>query len=280
MAQVMETSVLVEGGPIHPVMNWGAILAGWLVATGMAGLLYVAGLALGFAAFNPHDVAATAKGIGIGTAVWVVLSWIAGLFVGGMFASWFDGKSDETMGAMHGVAVWGLSLTATALWLSLGMGFAFHHDKPVDDSVGPSGHASMVMTNDEAVWVLRADVHRFASHGEAVPAELSTEGAVVDALLSGHEAAAKAILLASTTETPESIDQALSSWSSHVSTAQAQFKARAEQAARYASMVLWIGFLSGLLALVTATWGGWLGANHIHRVYHTRRYAGRPFAVK
>jgi hypothetical protein len=280
MAQVMETAVLVEGSPAHPTMNWGAIFAGWLVATGIAGLLYVAGLALGFAAFDPHDVAATTKGIGIGTAVWVVLSWVTGLFVGGMFASWFDGKSDETMGAMHGVAVWGLSITATALWLSLGLGLASHHGNPAEGSADPAGTTTAAMTHDDAVWILQANVHRFTSHGESVPAELPMDKAIVGALLSGHEDTAKAILLTVTAETPETVDQALTGWSGQVTAAQAELKAHAEHAAHYASMVLWIGFLSGLLALITAAIGGWLGANKIHKVYHARRYPGRPFAVK
>jgi site-specific recombinase len=84
-------------------MSWSAIIGGWLVATGIASLMYVAGLALGFAAFDPYDAAATAKGIGIATAVWVVLSWTVSLFLGGMFASWFDGNRDQTVVLRHHV---------------------------------------------------------------------------------------------------------------------------------------------------------------------------------
>ena len=103
----------------HPRLSWRAIIAGWLVATAVAGLLYVAGMALGFAAFDATDLASTAKGIGIGTGIWFVLTWATALFLGGMAASWFDNQVDHTMGALQGVAVWGLSLTATALLISL-----------------------------------------------------------------------------------------------------------------------------------------------------------------
>jgi len=94
-------------------LRWSAIFGGWLVAGGIAFLLYVAGLAIGFAAFDPYNASATAKGIGIGTALWMVLTWAVALFLGGMFASWFDGKTDRTVGALHGIAVWGLSIAAT-----------------------------------------------------------------------------------------------------------------------------------------------------------------------
>jgi len=61
------------------------------------------------------------KGIGIGTALWMVLTWAVALFLGGMFASWFDGKTDRTVGALHGITVWGLSIAVTLLLVALGM---------------------------------------------------------------------------------------------------------------------------------------------------------------
>jgi len=104
-----------------PVMRWGAIIGGWLVATGIASMLYVAGLAMGFSAFDPGNAEAAAKGIGMGAACWMILTWVVSLLLGGMFASWFDGRSDQTMGALHGVTVWGLSVTASGLLLAMGM---------------------------------------------------------------------------------------------------------------------------------------------------------------
>src|ERR1700737_2299586 len=114
------TTAVVESYS-HASMRWGAIFGGWLVATGIASLMYVAGLALGFTAFDPYNAEATAKGIGMGTAIWVVLTWAVALFLGGMFASWFDGRSDQTIGTLHGVTVWGLSIAASGLLLALGL---------------------------------------------------------------------------------------------------------------------------------------------------------------
>ena len=92
------TTTVVDTHP-YATMRWGAIIGGWLVATGIASLMYVAGLALGFSAFDPYNAAATAKGIGIGTAIWMVLTWAVSLFLGGMFASWFDARADQTVGS-------------------------------------------------------------------------------------------------------------------------------------------------------------------------------------
>lgn len=176
-------------GPVlreHPIMRWGAVFAGWFVATGTATLLYVFGLAMGFSAFDPHNVAAVARGISAGAVVWMILTWGAALWVGGMFASWFDGRNDTEMGVVRGLTVWGLSVAATGLLTATGL----------------------------------THVAAFAT----VPsAEVPT------------------------------LDQAM--------------------VARYTAVLMWTAFGSVVLSLITSAFGGWLGAHHVHRVYHLREYA-------
>jgi hypothetical protein len=99
----------------HPMMSWMAVFGGWLVAMGIAWLLYIFGLAAGFSSFDLNDTEAVAKGVGIGTTIWVILTWAVSLFIGGMFSSWVDGRPDEATGTLHGVAVWGVAMTITAL---------------------------------------------------------------------------------------------------------------------------------------------------------------------
>ncbi|HXS26347.1 MAG TPA: hypothetical protein VN730_01645 [Steroidobacteraceae bacterium] len=105
----------------HPVMRWGAVFAGWFVATGTALGLYAFGLAVGFSAIDPHDAAAVAHGVSAGTIVWLILTWGASLWIGAMFASWFDGRNDTEMGVIRGLTVWGLSMTAAGLLVARGL---------------------------------------------------------------------------------------------------------------------------------------------------------------
>jgi hypothetical protein len=101
-------------------IRWSAVIAGWLVAAGIAYVLYVFGLAVGFTALDISATEETAKGIGIGAAIWVMATWCVSLFLGGMFASWLDGSADQTIGALHGIVVWGVAVTATGLLIALG----------------------------------------------------------------------------------------------------------------------------------------------------------------
>ena len=165
------TGTTIVTSNTHVTMNWGAIFGGWLVATGIASLIYVGGLAVGFDGFDPYEEAAT------GAAIWIILTWAVSLFIGGMFASWFDGKTDQTVGTLHGITVWGLSVTASGL-----------------------------------IFMIRM-MH----------------------VLGG---------------------------------------AATEHVARdtYSATAMGIAFLSIFFALVAAAVGGWLGASHIHKVHHMRRY--------
>ncbi len=318
----------------HATMRWSAIIGGWLVATGIASLMYVAGLAIGFTAFDPYNAAATAKGIGTGTAIWMVLTWAVSLFLGGMFASWFDGRADQTVGSLHGVAVWGLSIAASGLLLAVGLTQFVQGGAPIlkggamvgATAAGMSAQPSRGVAGpmDDAIIGLQARVTQRVAQTNArnapgsalvVPAPVApataapatpataapaaaaatpasppvaqasaadvrraadqldrqTMAAVATALMKGNTENAKALLAANTSMSQADIDQTLQDLSSQVDKYKADVQAAADAAARYTATAMWIIFFSSLFALVAAAIGGWLGAGHIHRVYHLRR---------
>lgn len=149
----MESVNHAAGLRTYPALNWSAIFAGWLVATGIAALLYVAGLALGLSAFNPYQAAQSATGISIATALWMVLTWTAALFLGGMFASWFDAGNDTEMGVMRGLTVWGLAITATGLLLASGVTQILYVAAPTDANLAGVDEVLLAHYTAMSMWV-------------------------------------------------------------------------------------------------------------------------------
>ncbi|MEO9078793.1 MAG: hypothetical protein ABI268_05725 [Rhodanobacter sp.] len=259
-----------------PSLSFKAIFAGWFIATGVAALLYLAGLALGFSSFNAWDVAGSAKGIGIGTAIWMVITWVAALFLGGMFASWFDGRNDDTTGAVHGITVWGVSMVATAIWVAVGLSQAVTtHGAIAGMHVGQTGAATAHSTPaaPAAVMVLDANIARLISTDGKHDRHLSAP--ITAALIAGHQDTASALLAAENGESQADAATSMARLAPEIQSATREAKASADAAAHYAAMTLWIAFISAFLALIAAALGGWMGAGQVHRVYHLRRYPAR-----
>jgi hypothetical protein len=265
MAFTQSEVIESDAALIHPTMRFRAVIAGWLVATAAAGLLYVAGLALGFASFDAWNATGTAKGIGLGTCVWMIVTWVAALFLGGMFAAWFDGRNDDTSGALHGVTVWGLSLTATALWLALGLGHAMSGHSGFN-GLDQDMHGAQPMT--PAVSVLDANLSY-----QLTGRERGNSTPILTALLAGQDDIAAALLAADTGTGIDAASASLQKLTPQIGAARAESKMAADRAAHYLSLTFWVAFLSGFLALLSAAVGGWLGAGQIHRVYHLRKYS-------
>ena len=302
MAQMEEVVTANAGAAIveYPRMSWGSIIAGWLVATGVASVMYVGGLAIGFSVLDPHDPAAVAKGIGIGTCLWLVLTWVVALFLGGLFASWADGRDDPTMGTVQGVTVWGLSIAASGLLLAIGMGGALSsgalllNGATMSSSAAAVGAGAQAGGNADTTNLLQAElVQRINQQGVQPAAAASapdqqadarmppawvgprTARAVTLALLGGHPDTAKALLSGNTRLSPTAINAVLQDLSPQVEKARNQLKAAAATAAHYSAVAMWILLAAVLLSLLAAAVGGGLGASHVHRVYHLRRYARR-----
>jgi len=262
-------------------ISFRAIFAGWLAATGIAVLLYVGGLAMGFSAFNAWNASASIKGIGIGTAIWIVLSWVVSLWLGGMFASWCAAHDDRTIGTLHGVTVWGLSVTAAILWIAMTIGSPMHHGgAPMRADVHASQGTEMPAspTPDTQEWmgdgslaVLQANIQaRLTSHDRA------TADQIVAALLSGRENAAANLFAASNQTSTANGASIVAAIAADTQAAQLDAKRRADRIAHDAAMALWIVFASLLLSLIAATLGGWVGAQHIGRIHHLRRFETSP----
>jgi hypothetical protein len=98
--------------PVRSRVSWGAIFAGATVALALYFLLTLVGSAIGLSVaghVRPSNV-------GVGAAIWAILSTVAALFVGGWVTTQLAVGENKTEAVMHGVILWGV-LFAMLLWL-------------------------------------------------------------------------------------------------------------------------------------------------------------------
>ena len=94
-------------------LSWGAIVAGMVVATALHIVMALLGVAIGLDTWEPGDRLST---LGGALGIWVVVSGVIALFVGGLTTGRLAGVLTRGDGALHGIVLWSLS-TLLAAWL-------------------------------------------------------------------------------------------------------------------------------------------------------------------
>ena len=101
-------------------ISWGAIFAGAIIALATQLVLTLIGTAVGLATLNPatgENPSGTTLGIGAG--VWLVISSLVSLFLGGYIAGRLGGTFN---GWLHGLATWATVTMFTILLLTTAAG--------------------------------------------------------------------------------------------------------------------------------------------------------------
>lgn len=94
----------------HPLISWGAVFAGVVVAVVLGAFLNILGLAIGATVANPFRLTdAGAAGLTLGGGLWIVFANAFALQVGAFVAARSARFPDHHKGALIGLTVWGLA---------------------------------------------------------------------------------------------------------------------------------------------------------------------------
>lgn len=97
-------------------VSWGSILLGLAIAIAIQILLGLLGIGLGFAIVDPVDPMGGIGAWSVATSVYLVISQIIALFIGGYVASHLAPSLTDRTAMLHGLAIWALA-TIAMLWL-------------------------------------------------------------------------------------------------------------------------------------------------------------------
>jgi hypothetical protein len=94
----------------HPLISWGGVFAGAVVAIALGALLNLLGLAIGATVANPfHLTDADAAGLTLGGGLWIIFANAFALQAGAFVAARSARFPDHHRGALIGLTVWGLA---------------------------------------------------------------------------------------------------------------------------------------------------------------------------
>lgn len=122
----MERTAVYENRPARTNfmsrISWSAVFAGVLVAIVTQMLLTLLGLGIGLGTIDPVEERNPMAGLGIGSAIWYIVSSLLSVFLGG----WVAGRLASTPrlfdGIVHGVLTWCLVTLLTIYFLTTTIG--------------------------------------------------------------------------------------------------------------------------------------------------------------
>lgn len=103
-------------------ISWSAVFAGVLVAIVTQMLLTLLGLGIGLGTIDPVTEKNPTAGLGVGSAVWYIISSLLSLFVGGWVAGRLASAPRPFDGIIHGVLTWCLVTLLTIYFLTTAIG--------------------------------------------------------------------------------------------------------------------------------------------------------------
>lgn len=273
-------------------VSWGAIFAGWILSYGIAWLFFVLGSAMGLSAidFAEENIA---QGLGWSTVAWIVVTWAASMFLGGLFAAWLTGNPDRSIGGMHGLAVWAL---ATLLGL-VAAGMTAANAVQATQSLLPTASIGQMVGGgaaaanqagpamNQVTTALQAELKQALSDAAANAAarapggsvsqqevrrsidrlEPTTLATIAGQLLRGDTEAAENTLVINTPLSRSDVTQLTQGLQASVEQMQERAKQAADQAAKYTAAAMWALFFSSVIGLTMAAWGGWAGSRRVAR---------------
>jgi len=101
-------------------ISWGAVFAGAIIALATQIVLALIGMAIGLATLNPATGdSPSGTALGTGAAIWLVVSSLISLFIGGYIAARLAGRFN---GWLHGLVTWGTLTLLTLMLLTTAAG--------------------------------------------------------------------------------------------------------------------------------------------------------------
>jgi polyhydroxyalkanoate synthesis regulator phasin len=265
---------------IRRISPW-AVLAGAIVGVVVLFLLSLFGVGVGLATINPAPGGSgtpEAGTLGMGSAIWGVISFLIALFAGGWIAGRLAGDPKKLDGMLHGVVAWALT-TLLLMWLTAAavsgiIGGAFSLAGTVASTTlqgaqsAASGQSGDALTNVVQQAVPWEQIQQRVE--QALPAEVDIDRQTLMAAFrqfvagGGDRQAVIDVLVAqggmSQEEAESTLQNLETEYEQAVQEAEQQAARTAEAAAGAASSAALWSFIALLIGGAAAAAGGWLGA--------------------
>lgn len=234
----------------YPVsrIGWGAVIAGFFIATVTQILLNSLGFAIGLSTVDPQ-MQASGKALGIGAGIWTLVTTLISVFVGAWVAGRYTSIRERGEGPLQGVLVWSLSLFFFIWIAAMGVGSA------LGGLMGVVGQGVAGGAQGAASQIGKQGMSG-SSGSQNIGKGGASEGMTTQQQ-SGEQSGPMGQMNPSNMDTQQMKEQA---------------KQAAATTAKYGAAAAWWFFITAFLSLGAAIWGGQVGFKNRPSFFGDRSY--------
>jgi hypothetical protein len=269
-------------------INWGAVFASLVFIYALSWLIFTLSAAIGFSIVEvpeiKHiDTKSETLTVSIALYGWYILTaWVVYL-LGGILAGKLSGNIDHRAATLHGVVVWSITIVIAVILASMGVNSLLSSaagaikttatagtniTKAV--SSGKEGAISQLPSSlQPLIASIKQGIRKGASQDEQKLVKATEQidpqalGLIATALIRGDEQEAKEIIASNTDLNEKEIDELVSSVKTKADKIGKDIQRKADEARGYAAGILWLMFLSYVVALIAIIYGARYGAKKL-----------------
>jgi hypothetical protein len=274
-------------------VSWGAIFAGLMTTIVLQLMLTLLGVAIGASTIDPLKEQNPAEGLGIGSAIWLVLSGAISLFAGAWVAGRLSGGPRYVDGMLHGLVTWSAATVTMVLLAATAAGALIGGAGALVRSIS-SRAGSQQQGGSQMAGVEEHIKQMFPQAGELLSPTgregEQTPGALTDIAKKDPQIAAALARLASrggASASPSDRDEIVhglttrhgmdqqqattlvTQWDQNFQRVKGQAEQKSREAGDKAAKTTSKGALWGFIGLaiggLVAAWGGWIGTASLAR---------------
>ncbi len=264
-------------------INWAAIFASLVFIYALSWLLFTLSSAIGLSIVdipNPHDdyVKSESLTISITLYAWLIGTILITYFAGGWLVGRFSGNTDQRIVSLHGLVVWSctiiiavilgamgvnsvLSSAAGAVKTTATVGMNLPQQITLNKEQLPSSFQPLIASLKQGIRSNSeqgsTDSQEKRSSDEMDPQAMSL---IVSALVQGDEKQAKELIASNTALNEKQVDELINSVKTKAKELSQDIEAKANEVRQYASGILWLVFISYIVALFASIFGARYGA--------------------
>ncbi|AKH38844.1 MULTISPECIES: hypothetical protein [Nitrosomonas] len=275
-------------------INWGAVFASLVFIYALSWLIFTLSSAIGFSLIEVPDIKhidTESEGLTVSFALyaWFIVTAFITYFLGGILAGKLSGNIDHRAATLHGVVVWSCTIIITVTLASMGVTNLLSSAAGAIKTTATAGtNITKAVASDREgatsqlpssfqplIASIKQGIRKGASQDEkklekaAEQIDPQALGLIATALIRGDEQQAKEIIASNTDLDEKEVDELVSSVKTKADKIGKDIQRKADEAREYAAGILWLMFISYIVALIASILGARYGAKKLASSVHS-----------